>query len=180
MPSPVVTKQVSPDLYSYGETLKARRTVHFFEPEIVPVALIQEAIAIARWAPNHRLTEPWHFYILGENTISQVVELITDIKSSGSTDPNREAIQKRLQDIPGWLLVTCKVSADQLLQQEDYAACACAVQNMMLYLWQAGVGVKWTTGSVTRDQKFFDLLDIDKDKEMVVGLFWYGDAAKTP
>jgi nitroreductase len=169
-----LTKSEPSGLHSYGETLKSRRTVHFFQPGDVPVALIYDAIEIARWAPNHRLTEPWHFYLLGKDTIGKVIELITDIKSSGKSDPNRDAVLKRLRAVPGWLVVTCKVSEDPLLQQEDYAACACAIQNMMLYLWQAGIGVKWTTGNVVRDERFFELLGLDMNEEMVVGLFWYG------
>lgn len=173
MPTPVM-KGVPLGLSTCGEMLRSRRTIHFFQPEKVSVELIHEAIELARWAPNHRLTEPWHFYILGEKTIAKTVELIVDIKSSGEADPNRDAVLNRLQGVPGWLVVTCNKSEDPLLQQEDYAACACAVQNMMLYLWQAGVGVKWTTGKVIRDVRFFDLLGVNRDEEIIVGLFWYG------
>ena len=49
-----------------------------------------------------------------------------------------------------------------------------AVQNLMLYLSEAGLASKWTTGLITRDQRFFDLLGADSDKEYVVGLIWYG------
>ena len=62
----------------------------------------------------------------------------------------------------------------RLLEREDYAACCCAAQNLMLYLWQRGVGVKWTTGGITRQPRFYDLLGIDASKEVVVGFFWYG------
>jgi len=60
------------------------------------------------------------------------------------------------------------------VQREDYASCCCAVQNLSLYLSEAGVASKWTTGPITRDQRFFDLLGIDGDQEFVVGLIWYG------
>ena len=76
--------------------------------------------------------------------------------------------------IPGWLVLTCNISSDELLQREDYASCCCAAQNLMLYLSEAGVASKWTTGPVTRDQRFYDLLDIDSARESIVGLFWFG------
>jgi hypothetical protein len=44
----------------------------------------------------------------------------------------------------------------------------------MLYLWERGVGVKWTTGAITREQRLFDLLKIDSAAERMVGFFWYG------
>ena len=44
----------------------------------------------------------------------------------------------------------------------------------MLYLWQRGVGVKWTTGGITRQSRLYELLGIDETRERIVGYFWYG------
>jgi hypothetical protein len=44
----------------------------------------------------------------------------------------------------------------------------------MLYLWQRGVGVKWTTGDITREPRLYDALEIDAASERIVGYFWYG------
>lgn len=81
---------------------------------------------------------------------------------------------------PGWLLVTCKRSDDELQQKEDYAACCAAVQNFMLYLWKAGVGSKWTTGDITRDPRFFDIIGVNESTAMIVGLIWFGYPKLTP
>ena len=54
------------------------------------------------------------------------------------------------------------------------------MQNFALYLWRAGVGTKWTTGPITRDKRFFEILGIDRDEEFVVGLVWYGYPKLTP
>ncbi len=50
----------------------------------------------------------------------------------------------------------------------------------MLYLWKAGVGSKWTTGDITRDERFFDIIGLDPEAEFVVGLIWYGYPKLTP
>ena len=86
----------------------------------------------------------------------------------------RDSIKKRLDDIPGWFVLTSDYSSNQILREENYAACCCAAHNIMLYLWNQGIGVKWTTGDVTRDKRFYKLLNINKDKRRVVGMFWYG------
>ena len=65
-------------------------------------------------------------------------------------------------------------------EREDYAACAAAIQNLMLYLWKAGVGSKWTTGDITRDARFADVIGFDEAEEFVVGLVWYGYPKLTP
>ena len=81
---------------------------------------------------------------------------------------------ERWKAIPGWLLVNCVKEGDEARQNEDYAACCCGIQNLMLSFWAAGVGVKWTTGEVTRDSRFSDILGFDRNKERVVGLMWFG------
>jgi hypothetical protein len=50
----------------------------------------------------------------------------------------------------------------------------------MLYLWQRGIGTKWTTGGITRDPRFYALLGIDATKESVVGFIWYGKPKVVP
>ncbi len=164
----------SQQLELYASSIRSRRTINFFKRDPVPDSLILDAIEVARWAPNHKKTEPWHFHLLGTATQRQVKALITDIKAEEQGDAARKAISERLDAIPGWMVISCDVSTDPIRQIEDFAACACAAQNMMLYLWQARVGTKWTTGKVIRNQAFFDLLGIDKNNQMVVGLFWYG------
>jgi hypothetical protein len=44
----------------------------------------------------------------------------------------------------------------------------------MLYLSEAGVASKWTTGDITRDPRFLDVLWSNPDEVFVVGLIWYG------
>ncbi len=163
-----------------SETIKTRRTINLFQNKAVSVQQIISAIDHARWAPNHRLTEPWHFYLLGEKTREKIIQLIVEIKSTGRSENIRLSTRKRLDAIPGWFVLTHDISSDPIVQEENYAATCCAAQNLMLSLWSEGIGVKWTTGDVTRDDRFYELLKINKNKRRVVGLFWYGYPAKVP
>lgn len=162
------------------ELLRSRRTINDFKPEKPPEELICNAIELARWAPNHRLTEPWRFYLLGPETAQAIIELNAE-KVTEKKGP--EVAQKKLEKwskIPGWLVVTMVKSGDSLQQQEDYAACSCAIQNLSLYLWEQGIGVKWTTGEVTRTPEIYDLTWIDSADENIVGLLWYGYPKEVP
>ncbi len=158
----------------FAAVLRGRRSIDLFAPDPVPEATLHAAIELARWAPNHRLTEPWHFYLLGPATLAPVIDLAVELdiaKKGERAGPIRRA---RLEAIPGMFVLTSARAEDTLLERENYAACCCAAQNLMLYLWLKGIGVKWTTGGVTREQRFHDLLGIDSAKQSVVGLFWYG------
>lgn len=164
----------SRNLRLLAERIRSRRSTNMFLKQDVSMDLVREAIELARWAPNHHLTEPWHFYVLGEEKKAASVELIRTIVTENKNAEMGDHKAKSAAAIPGWLVVTCAKSDDDLRGREDYAACCCAVQNILLYLSEAGVASKWTTGLITRDQRFFELLGVDAEREFVVGLIWYG------
>mgnify|MGYP002622786336 CR=1 FL=1 len=162
------------ELQMLAERIRARRTTKLFLKQRVPRRLVLDAIEVARWAPNHHLTQPWHFYLFGPQTITKTIELLHTIVAENKGEEVAEFKAESARAIPGWLLVTCRRSDNPLTEREDYAACCCAVQNLALYLSEAGVASKWTTGLITRDERFFELLGIDPASEFVVGLIWYG------
>ncbi len=164
----------APDGAAFAAVLRGRRSIDLFQPGPVDTGVLLEAIETARWAPNHRLTEPWRFYLVGTNTRHALIELAAALDAAKKGERAGEARRARLEAIPGFFVLTSRRSEDPLLDREDYAACCCAAQNLMLFLWQRGIGVKWTTGAVTRDPRFYELLGIDSSKESVVGFFWYG------
>ena len=170
----------SQELREFGEVLRGRRTINLYLQTAVPKKLVRSAIEAATWAPNHHVTEPWKFYLLGEQTIDASVDLVRDIVTAKKDAKAGDFKARSWAEKPGWLVVTCRKSDDELLQREDYAACCAATQTFMLYLWKAGVGSKWTTGDITRDDRFFDIVGIDPDSEFVVGLVWYGYPKVTP
>jgi len=163
-----------------GQTIRNRRTINFFKPEPPPREAVLEAIDAARWAPNHHLSEPWRFYLLSEPVKRQVVELNARMVAEAQGEAAGRAKRERWSQIPGWMVLTCARSNDALRQREDYAACCCAAHNFALYLWPRGIGVKWTTGPVTRSESFYDLIWVDPVVEEVVGLFWYGYPEEIP
>jgi nitroreductase len=160
--------------------IRGRRSINAFRPEPPPREVLMEGLRLARWAPNHHLTEPWHFYLIGERTKRSIVELNAEIVTRAKGEAAGRAKRERWSTIPGWLAVTCDHSSDELQAWEDYAACACALQNLALYLWSRGIGMKWTSGPVIRDPSFYELLWIDPEIETVIGLIWYGYPDEAP
>lgn len=160
--------------------MRSRRTVKAFLQQPVSRSLILDAIEVARWAPNHHLTEPWHFYLLGKDAIRRSVDLTRVVVTERKDEKIGEFKAKDAAKRPGWMVVTCRHSEDSLTEREDYASVACAIQNLTLYLSEAGVATKWSTGPITRDSRFYELLGIDEANEFIVGLIWYGYPKITP
>ncbi len=175
-----VAKDLQRDLRKFAERIRGRRTIKLFLQTPVDRQVILDAIEVARWAPNHHLTAPWHFYLLGEKAMKANVELIRQITAEKNDVAKAEFKAKAAENIPGWLVLTCKKSEDEVLQREDYASCCCAMQNLMLYLSEAGVGSKWATSEIVEDQRFFDLLGVDREQETIVGVLRYGYSKITP
>jgi nitroreductase len=176
----VPTTEDRKQLRRLAERIRSRRTTKLFLKQPVDRKLILDDIEVARWAPNHHLTEPWHFYVLGEQKIKACVNLTRTVVSEIKGAKMGEFKAESAAAIPGWMVVTCQKSDDELTQREDYASCACAIQNLMLYLSEAGVATKWATGPITRDDRFYALLGANPDEALVVGIVWYGYPKITP
>ncbi|MBO6575709.1 MAG: nitroreductase [Rhodothermales bacterium] len=162
------------------QLLRTRRTVHNFEPRKVDLAIVREAVDSARWAPNHKLTEPWEFVLIGGETAAAISERNAEMLRETKGEARAAHKLARWRAIPNWMLLTCRRSDDAFREQEDYAACCCAAQNFMLSLWARGIGSKWGTGPVTRDSEFFKLVGINPAEQFVVGLFFFGYPADEP
>lgn len=176
-----------------ADLLTSRRTVHEFADEQPSAeslhALIQAGVDKARWAPNHGLTEPWDFYHLGEQTAQQVAQLNAELVRAKKGDAAADKKLQRWLSMPEWLVVTQTLPRASLqashpekyayIEREDYAATACAIQNLMLYCHSQGLGSKWSTGEVTRSPELYHLLNIDSMQATIVGIIWIG-MAKNP
>ncbi|MDA3919259.1 MAG: nitroreductase [Salinisphaera sp.] len=161
--------------------LRGRRTVDLFRAGECPGReTLREAIDVARWAPNHHRTEPWRFALLGPESQAAIIDLNTELLTASKGGEIAAAKRQRWEAMPGWLAVSCVRDEDPITAQEDYAACACAVQNLALYLHSAGVGTKWASGAVTRLPAFLDIIGADRDREYCVGLIWYGYPKRAP
>ena len=163
-----------------AEIIQSRRTIHKFSPIPISRLLILEAVDMARWAPNHKLTEPWRFYLLGEQTVSQLAHLNVSLFMSNKSQDAKDKKLDMWFNMPSTTLVTFKKSDKALRMKEDYAATCCAIHNFSLYLWSRGVGVKWSTTGLLRQPEFYDLMGIDSEKEEAVGILWAGYAKEVP
>jgi nitroreductase len=115
------------------------------------------------WAQNHRLTQPWRFTILGPQTQSRLARDFPKIAAK-----------------PVVVAVSCLRNTDAEIEREDYAATACAIQNIGLQAWDLGLGMQWSSGKMATGAHLFELLEIDSEREWMVGLLFFGYAMEVP
>ena len=158
------------------DAILTRRTVHHYDPDrAVDPQVLQHALQAARLAPNHKLTNPWRFAHPGPQTRQRITDIGLALKCDDDTPaPRRERVRRKLADPPELLVVSQPRAGDAFRAREDYAAVACAIQNLMLALWAQGVGSKWSTGDLTRHPDTYRALDIDPEREDIVAFVWIG------
>jgi len=164
------------------QLLRERRTIHEFAAGALPQGALERALTAAILAPNHRLTEPWRFIRTGPVTRRALLELGLSRVTRGGTvalPPSaRETIRRTIENPAELLVVTQVLDARPAVAAEDYAAIACAVQNMMLALWAEGIGSKWSTTELIDQPETYELLRVDAAGERIRGFLWLGHPAR--
>jgi nitroreductase len=168
-----------------GMTVRAallgRTTIHDYSSEPLPEGALVRALEAAIAAPNHRLTEPWRFVRIGPVARRQLGELSAALRArrSGSVAEARdiERQQAKFLAVPELLAVLETVTEDPEVARENYAAVACAIQNLSLSLWSEGIGSKWSSGAVTTAPETYAALGVDASRLQIVGFLWAGVAA---
>ncbi len=163
-------------------TICSRRTAHSFRADPVPEDVIASALECAIRAPNHKLTNPWRFTRVGPVSRAAIVELGVRLKAErgGLSDAQLDKIRATLSSAPVLLIARQVLSDDAIRRREDYASCACAIQNMSLALWSAGVSSKWSSGAVTSDPLTYAIAGVDPAREEIIGFVWVGYAEPQP
>ena len=150
-----------------GDAIRSRRTHKQYGAEPVPVETVRALADLARSAPNHKLTNPWRFRLLGPETRAQIDAVV----------PEKEVA--KLRRAPTLVLVTAAVSDDPLLAEEDVLATGAAVYAMLLAATDRGLASYWRTPGCFREDAVRELLGL-RPNERVVALVHLGPPASDP
>jgi nitroreductase len=123
------------------EAIRGRRTHKVYGPQRVDAATLEELLELGRWAPNHHLTEPWRFRVIGPEALAKLKE---------AAGP--EAAGK-LDRAPTLVCASAKLSGDPLQDEEDLLATGCAVYAVLLAAHARGLVGYWRTPGVLRTAK---------------------------
>jgi nitroreductase len=120
------------------EAIRTRRTHKVYGTEPVPRETLDELFELARWAPNHNLTNPWRFRVLGPDSLAR-------LKGAAG-----EEAAAKLDRAPTLVVVSAVESGDPLQDDEDYAAASVAAYIVLLAAHARGLAGYWRTPAVLR------------------------------
>ena len=167
---------------SVYEALYQRRMAWEFKSDPVPKEALDRMLQTAVWAPNHRLTEPWRFFVLekGSDALDKAAGLAYDFSMQRNNNPQRaEATRQSMLNTPVLMYLYYTPGRDEEGTRENYASVCCAAQNMALAGVAEGLAVTWETGGPTRHPDLAETLGAG-DGWMLATMLSIGYPAEDP
>lgn len=172
------------------DLIKSRRTSYqFLDQTQFPVdkQALELCLQAATYAPNHKLTQPWRFWILGPEFKKQLSHIYADNRAQKRQAQSEDDCYQCFYDlavekfakIPQVILVGQLINENPVIAKEDYAACACAIQNFQLMAWQQNIGVQWSTGPILQDSRTYQVLQIEENAIELIGALYLGQIDET-
>ncbi len=139
-----------------SEAIRDRRSIKRFADRPVTRGEIETILDAAVLAPNHRLTNPWRFYVLGPEARAAYGLALGNRKAKKLTDAEaaqkmRDTVAAEHRALPAMIAVAVVKSDDEEQREEDYAATMMAVQNLALAAMELGLGTAMKTGAIMND-----------------------------
>lgn len=143
---------------SIVDVIAQRRSIKSFTADPIPREAIERLLESAVFAPNHRMTEPWRFYVLGPEARDGFGRALGARKAKKVDDPEAaeavvEKVARTHRDLPAMLAVAMTLDDNPEIREEDYASSYIAVQNLCLAAYEAGLGTHIKSGAVMDDPR---------------------------
>jgi nitroreductase len=142
--------------------IRTRRTHKVFTDEPLTRGQIGELLDLANWAPNHHLTVPWQFRVVGPAALARLGE---------AAGPEGAA---KLERCPTLVVVSAQLDGgDEVERAEDVQATAVAAYIVLLAAHARGLAGYWRTPDLLRTEAGRAAVGLP-DTEEVVGLLHLG------
>jgi nitroreductase len=153
---------------SVSDAIRDRRTHKAYGPQAVDRETLDALLDLARFAPNHHLTNPWRFRVVGPAALARLKE---------AAGPEQAG---KLDRAPTLVAVTAVRTPDDLVaDEEDLLATGCAAYIVLLAAHERGLAGYWRTPGVLRTAEGRAALGIGDD-ERFVALLYLGTARQEP
>jgi nitroreductase len=143
------------------EAIRTRRTHKAYGREPVPYEALEALFELARWAPNHNVTNPWRFRVLGPESLKRLKE---------AAGPEAAA---KLDRAPTLVVASVIETGDPVQDEEDLCAAAVASYIVLLGAHGRGLAGYWRTPEVLRRAEGRAAVGVGEN-ERILGLLHLG------
>lgn len=171
-----------------SKLMQVRRSVfpQFYTGERVEDSIVTQMIANATWAPSHKLTQPWRFFVFTDEGIkrlatnqSRIYQEVTQRNGTFRQDKFDSLLKKPLLSSHIIMIAMKRDPNKSVPEVEEIGAVFCAVQNMYLTAQAYGVGCYLSTGGITYFEEAKALFGLASD-DKIIGFMHVGVPKEQP
>src|SRR2546429_2197752 len=138
---PILGSTVEIDEMDLEQAIRTRRTHKAYRPEPVGRETLDELFELARWAPNHHLTNPWRFRVLGPRALERLK------RAADAVEPGSG---RKLDRAPTLIAVTVEPAGDPVQDREDLLAGGGAAYIVLVAAHAPGLAGYWRSPPLLR------------------------------
>ena len=166
------------------DLLARRRSIKKFTSRPITRAEIEALVDAAVLAPNHRLTEPWRFYVLGPDAreaygLAVGIRKARKLEDPAAASALRDRVAAEHRALPCMIAVAVVKSENPEIAEEDYAATMMGVENLVLRAVELGLGTAIRSGAVMGDPAARAAAGV-AENERIVAIVNVGEPAEVP
>lgn len=160
---------------SISDSIRNRRSIGKVKQDAIPRESIERILEAGIWAPNHRLTEPWKFFVLEGNGRNKLAEALASVAGNGEvTEESLSSARKKVERAPLIIAVAVEpVDNGKIIELEEYGAVFAAIQNMLLEIHELGLGAVWRSGEPCYHELMSKAFDLS-EKGKMLGFIYIG------
>ena len=167
-----------------SDAIRSRRSIKRFTDRPVSREEIEALLTAATLGPNHRLTQPWRFYVLGPDARYAYGLALGERKARKLENPEaartmRETVAAEHRALPVMIAVAVVTSENPEIREEDYAAAMMGIANLSLAAVELGLGTALKTGAVMSDPAARTAAGVG-DGERIIAIVNVGEPAEVP
>lgn len=164
---------------SVFETIRRRRSIGKMTEQEPTREQIGRLLEAATHAPNHHKVEPWKFFVLADRARTELGVVMAEALAARMEETTSEKAQAILNKERNKLLrspVVIVVAAERprlptVIEVENIAAAAAAVQNMLLTAEEMGLACMWRTGDAAYDAQVKKWLGLSPEEHIVAFVY---------
>ncbi|MFZ6014161.1 MAG: nitroreductase family protein [Bacteroidota bacterium] len=169
-----------------NELVRKRRSTfqQDYTGEKVEDVIVKQMIENARWAPTHKMTQPWRFIVFTGAGLITLAKAQADVYKSVTTADGtfKEDRYNNLLTKPmlSSHIIAIGMKRDEkksIPEVEEIGAVFCAVENMYLTAAAYGIGCYLSTGGVTYFEEAKTIFGLNNE-DRLLGFFHIGMPAK--
>jgi nitroreductase len=167
-----------------SDAIQQRRSIKRFTDRPVTRAEIEQLLAAAVLAPNHKLTQSWRFHVLGPDARYAYGAALGERKARKAATPEagralRDTVASEHRALPAMIVIAVVTNDNPETAEEDYAAAMMGVQNLALAAVDIGLGTHIKTGAVMEDPAARAAAGAGDD-ERIIAVVNLGEPADVP